>query len=207
MNRTLVELARTMITDSKLPEFLWEPAVAHAAYLRNMSFTLTLRLGNQTPYQIWYGKKPNVSHLHEFGAPVWVLLQGQNVQRKMLPKSQRWAYIGYDKGLKAIRFYNTVTKNVQTVRNYRFLTPADPSPPKEIGIEEPELEGGENPPREGGEGEDSGRQSIILRKRTASDLDIDLDPEEPWRTRGIRPNYKYMNDPFPDEEEAGIVKV
>src|SRR6266566_2102123 len=31
MNRTLVELARTMLTASKLPEYLWEPAVAHAA--------------------------------------------------------------------------------------------------------------------------------------------------------------------------------
>ena len=40
-----------------------------------------------------------------------------------------------------------------------------------------------------------------------SDLDVDLDPEEPWRTRGIRPNYKYMNDPFPDEEEARIIEV
>jgi len=195
----LVELAHVMIMDSKLPEFLWELAVAHTVYLQNMSYTLTPRLGNQTPYQIWYGKKPNVSHLHEFSAPVWVLLQGQNVQRKMLPKLQRWAYIGYDKGSKAIRFYNAVTKNIQTARNYCFLTPADPSPPKEIGIEMPELKGGE--------GEDSGTWSIIPRKRTASDLDVDLDPEEPWRTRGIRLNYKYMNDPFPDEEEAGIIKV
>ena len=31
MNRTLVELARAMLTASKLPEYLWEPAVAHAA--------------------------------------------------------------------------------------------------------------------------------------------------------------------------------
>jgi len=164
MNCTLVKLARMMITDSKLPEFLWEPAVAHAAYLRNMSFMLMPRLGNQTPYQIWYGKKPNVSHLREFGAPVWVLLQGQNVQRKMLPKSQRRAYVRYDEGSKAIRFYNAAMKNIQTARNYRFLTPADPSPPKEIGIEEPELEGGENPPCEGGEGRDSGTRSVIPRK-------------------------------------------
>ena len=35
MNHTLVELACAMLTASKLPEFLWEPAVAHAAYLQN----------------------------------------------------------------------------------------------------------------------------------------------------------------------------
>ena len=86
MNRTLVELSCAMLSDSKLLEFLWEPAVAHAAYLHNLSYT-KVKL-HTTPYQGWHGKKPNVSHLHEFSAPVWVLLQGQNVQRKMLPKSQ-----------------------------------------------------------------------------------------------------------------------
>jgi len=87
MNCTLVELACTMLTASELPEFLWEAAVAHAAYLRNMSYTKPR--ANETPYQIWHGRKPDVSHLQEFGAPVWVLLQGQKVQRKMLPKLQR----------------------------------------------------------------------------------------------------------------------
>ena len=88
MNRTLVKLGRAMIRDTKLPGFLWEPAVEHAAYLRNMAYILSPRLGNQTPFQVWFGKKPNILHLRKFGAPVWVLLQGQNMQRKMLPKSQ-----------------------------------------------------------------------------------------------------------------------
>ena len=87
MNRTLIELSRAMLSDSKLPEFLWEPAVAHAAYLHNLSYTKAKP--HATPYHGWHGKKPDVSHLREFGAPVWVLLQGQSVQRKMLPKSQR----------------------------------------------------------------------------------------------------------------------
>jgi len=214
MNRTLVELTRAMLVDSDLPEFLWEPAVAHAVYLWNMSYTTSLRLGNQTPYQVWYGKKPNISHLREFGAPVWVLLQGQNVQQKMLPKSQRRVYIRYNKGLKAIKFYNAATKNVLTARNYRFLNPVDPTPPEEIAIDIPRLEvgeqtereGRENPPHKGG-GEEDNTQKVIPKRRTASNLDSDLDPEEPCKTRGVRPDYKYMNDPFPDEEEAGIVDI
>jgi transposase InsO family protein len=72
MNRTLVELARAMLTTSKLPEFLWEPAILHAAYVRNRAYTTSIQ--GQTPYQGWEGTKPNVSHLREFGAPVWVLL-------------------------------------------------------------------------------------------------------------------------------------
>jgi len=37
MNRTLVELARAMLSARDLPEFLWEYAVLHAAYIRNRS--------------------------------------------------------------------------------------------------------------------------------------------------------------------------
>ena len=36
--------------------------------------------------------------------------------------------------------------------------------------------------------------------------DQETDPKELWKMRGIRPDYKYMNDPFPDEEEAGIIE-
>jgi hypothetical protein len=68
MNRTLVEIARAMIRG--LPEFLWEYAISHATYLRNCVTNKSLK--RQTPYKKWFGKKPNVSHLREFGAPVWV---------------------------------------------------------------------------------------------------------------------------------------
>jgi transposase InsO family protein len=61
MNRTLVELRRAMLTAQDLLEFLWEYAILHAAYLQNLSFTK--RLENQTPYQGWHNRKPDVSHL------------------------------------------------------------------------------------------------------------------------------------------------
>jgi hypothetical protein len=112
MNRTLVELARTMRAATSLPEYLWEEATAHAAYLRNRSYTTSVK--GSTPYQKWYGKRPNVAHLREFGAPVWVLLQGQKVPRKMLPKSQRKSLVGFDDGSKSVLYYNPETRKVLT---------------------------------------------------------------------------------------------
>jgi hypothetical protein len=41
MNHTLVELTWTMHAATNLPEFLWEQATAHAAYLRNQFYTVT----------------------------------------------------------------------------------------------------------------------------------------------------------------------
>jgi hypothetical protein len=71
MNRTLVELVHVMLTDSKLLEFLWEPAITHAAYVQNLSYMKYIP--KATPYQLWHGDKPDVSHLHEFRVPIWIL--------------------------------------------------------------------------------------------------------------------------------------
>jgi hypothetical protein len=69
-----------------LPIFLWEHAIAHAAYIRNRAYSLALKTA--TPYKHWYSYKPDVAHLREFGAPVWILLQGQKVLLKMEAKSK-----------------------------------------------------------------------------------------------------------------------
>ena len=41
-NRTLLELARAMLISKNLPSFLWDKAVAHAAYLCNPAPTQVL---------------------------------------------------------------------------------------------------------------------------------------------------------------------
>ena len=212
MNRTLVELAHAMLTAVDLPEYLWEPAVTHAAYLRNLLHTKPR--AKATPYQLWNGRKPNVTHLQEFGAPVWVLLQGQKVQRKMLPKSQRRAYIGYDEGSKSIKYYNAATRNVLTSRNYRFLSQAEPSPPEEIGINpNAPLQGEQAPPCEGEQ--DDGTRSAAPENSPDNSPDnpskrksqASIDPREPQRQRGVRKDYRYLHDPFPDEKEAGMLSI
>ena len=65
MNRTLQESARAMLAHAGLPHGYWAEAVAAAAYLRNR--VTTSPLGDKTPYEMWYGKRPDVSHLRVFG--------------------------------------------------------------------------------------------------------------------------------------------
>jgi len=208
MNCTLVELACAMLIAADLLEFLWEPAVTHAMYLRNLSYTKPRT--KATPYQLWQGRKPNVSHLRKFSTPVWVLLQGQRVQRKMLPKSQRKAYIGYNKGSKSIKYYNTSTRNILTLRNFRFLSRTDPFPLEELGIEPSSPLEGENGPPYEGEQEDVTHSTAPKtsesnpRKQKAQ---ANIDPREPWRTRGICKDYRYLHNPFPDKEEAGLLCI
>ena len=89
--------------------------------------------------------KPNVSHLQEFGAPVWVLLQGQKEQRKMLPKSKQCAYVSYDNGSKSVKYYNAKTCKVLISQNYHFVSlPEKDTLPEEIMVTPDMLHEGES---------------------------------------------------------------
>ncbi len=52
--------------------------------------------------------------------------------------------------------------------------------------------------------EDKHEDPTIPRKRPAEE---NIDPRSQRKTRGIRVDYQYLNDPFPDEEEARIAYV
>ena len=106
MNRTLAELARAMIFSTQVPKFLWPKAISHAAYLRNR--THTQALDSKTPLEAWCGRKPDVSHLKEFGSPVWILNEGQLT--KLQPRSTKHTFVGFVDGPKAIKYYDASTR-------------------------------------------------------------------------------------------------
>jgi hypothetical protein len=133
MNRTLTELARANLNSQGIPEYLWEYARSHAAYVRNQAYMKPI--GTLTPYQGWFKNKPNITHLRECGAPIWILLQGQKEQCKMLPKSKRRIYVGYDDGSNSVKYYNAETRKVLTSRNFRSIQlPIHPKSPEPVVI-------------------------------------------------------------------------
>ncbi|GJT14072.1 putative ribonuclease H-like domain-containing protein [Tanacetum coccineum] len=59
-NRTLIEAARTMLADSKLPTMFWTEAVSTACYVLNrVSIT---NPHNKTPYELISGKVPQIGY-------------------------------------------------------------------------------------------------------------------------------------------------
>ena len=65
-NRTLIEVARTMLSESKLPMYFWAEAVNTACYTQNR--TLINKDLIKTPYEIMNDKKPTLKYFHVFGA-------------------------------------------------------------------------------------------------------------------------------------------
>jgi len=96
-----------MHLEADLPVFLWEQAIAHAAYIWNQAYSSAIK--TVTPYEHWFGQKPDITHLREFGAQVWILLQGQKILPKMEAKSKRWALVGYKDRSKSVKYYNAET--------------------------------------------------------------------------------------------------
>ncbi|GJS28018.1 putative ribonuclease H-like domain-containing protein [Tanacetum coccineum] len=70
-NRTLIEAARTMLADSKLPTTFWAEAVSTACYVQNR--VLVVKPHNKTPYELFRGFKPALSFIRPFGCHVTIL--------------------------------------------------------------------------------------------------------------------------------------
>jgi hypothetical protein len=102
-NRTLIDMARTMLGEFKTPERFWSEAVNTACHAINRVY-LHLLL-KKTSYKLLTGNKPNVSYFHVFGSKCYILVKkGRN--SKFAPKAIEGFLLGYDSNTKAYRVFN-----------------------------------------------------------------------------------------------------
>nr|GEV89538.1 putative ribonuclease H-like domain-containing protein [Tanacetum cinerariifolium] len=66
-NRTLIDVVRTLLTDSLLPIPFWAEAVNTACYVQNR--VLVTKPHNKTPYELLHGRLPSISFMRPFGYP------------------------------------------------------------------------------------------------------------------------------------------
>ncbi|GJS93231.1 retrovirus-related pol polyprotein from transposon TNT 1-94 [Tanacetum coccineum] len=91
-NRTLIEAARTMLADSKLPTTFWAEAVNTACYVQNR--VLVVKPHNKTPYELFHGKFDG--------------------------KADEGFFVGYSLNSKAFRVFNSRTRIVEENLHIRF---------------------------------------------------------------------------------------
>lgn len=139
-NRTIVEMARSMLAAANLPRSLWNEAVRTAAHIRNR--VPLARLNGKTPFEAWTGEKPDVSHLHIFGSRAYMHID-ETQRKKLENKSKEMVFVGYALGQKAYRLWERDTKRVVVSRDVIIV---EPSPkkiidfPEPIGIEDTKLD-------------------------------------------------------------------
>ncbi|GJV45172.1 putative ribonuclease H-like domain-containing protein [Tanacetum coccineum] len=117
-NMTLIEVARTMLADFKLPTTFWAEAVSTACYVQNR--VLVVKPHNKTPYELFRSFKPALSFMRPFGCHVTILNTLDSLG-KFDGKSDEGFFVGYSLSSKAFRVYNTRTRRVEENFHIGFL--------------------------------------------------------------------------------------
>ncbi|CAA0825713.1 cysteine-rich RLK (RECEPTOR-like protein kinase) 8 [Striga hermonthica] len=105
-NRTVQEMARTMLAEKNMPKEFWAEAVYTAVYLLNRCPTKAAH--NKTPIEAWSGRKPSAQHLRVFGSICYVHIPKEK-RHKLEEKSEKGIFLGYasqSKGYIIYRFKN-----------------------------------------------------------------------------------------------------
>lgn len=116
-NRSLVEMAKSMLKAKNLPKSFWAEAIHTAAYILNRSSTSAL--SNQTPFEAWNGWKPKVKHFKIFGCVAYVLVPSQK-RGKLDENSVKCIFVGYSMETKGYRFYDPLYKKLIISRDVIF---------------------------------------------------------------------------------------
>ncbi|GKD82303.1 putative ribonuclease H-like domain-containing protein, partial [Tanacetum coccineum] len=116
-NRTLIEAARNMLADSKLPTTFWAKAVNTACYVQNK--VLVIKPHNKTPYELFLGRKPALSFMRPFGCPVTILNTLDHLG-KIDGKANEGFFVGYSTNRKTYRVFNSRTRIVEKNLHVKF---------------------------------------------------------------------------------------
>ncbi|CAB3995164.1 Retrovirus-related Pol poly from transposon TNT 1-94 [Paramuricea clavata] len=109
MNRTLQEAALSMILHAGVSKSFWAEAVCSAAYIRNRVITTATGV---TPYERWYGKKPDISNFRVFGGTAYA--------HKLDQKAVKMRFVGYCLTQKGYRLYDENKRKIFIRRDVTF---------------------------------------------------------------------------------------
>jgi hypothetical protein len=96
-----------MLAEANLPASFWGECLAALVHILNRIPTASAK--NATPYELWHGKKPDVSHLRVWGCTAYVHVQ-KDKRTSLGPHMEKCVFLGYPDGYKGWKFYNPTTK-------------------------------------------------------------------------------------------------
>jgi transposase InsO family protein len=116
-NRTLLDMARTILDEYKTLDRFWAEAINTACYSINRLYLH--RILKKTSYELLTGKKPNVSYFRVFGSKCFILIKRVR-KSKFAPKVVEGFLLGYDSNTRAYRVFNKSTGLVEVSCNILF---------------------------------------------------------------------------------------
>jgi len=128
-NRTLQEMARTMIHENNLDKHFWVKAVNTSCYVQNRIYIRHIL--EKTLYVLFKGRRHKISYFHKFRCTCYIL-NNKVYLKKFDVKTQRRIFLGYSEKSKVYIVYNSETQCIEESMHIKFDD-------KEPGSEIPEL--------------------------------------------------------------------
>ena len=100
-NQTLMDMVKSMSSNTKLPQFLWIEALTTIVYILNRVLT---KVVSKTPFELFKGWKPNLRHIRVWGCLPEVRIYNLQ-ENKLDPRTISGYFIGYAKKSNDYRFY------------------------------------------------------------------------------------------------------
>ena len=120
--RTSFDMLRCLLMQADLPKFLWTYALRNSDYVRNRCYQQRTK---STPYELFIGKRPNLSNMVAFGTPCYIYVEDK---RKLDDRSIRGVLVGYDQQSPSYLVYDKHAGIVKKSRNVKFDTKYQPVP-------------------------------------------------------------------------------
>ena len=102
--------------EKDITQIFWREAVSTAIYTLNR--VQLKKDSKKTPYEIWYGKTPNVSYFKIFGSQCYVLKDDRN--GKIDAKSDEGIFLVYSTKSKAFKFLIKASNKIVESENVKI---------------------------------------------------------------------------------------
>jgi len=89
-HKSVFDMARYLLIESKLPKDMWAYAVKAACYIRNRCYNPRIQ---KTPVEMLTGRRPNISKMNIFEVRCFAYEQEK---QKLDPRSKEGIFVGYD---------------------------------------------------------------------------------------------------------------
>jgi hypothetical protein len=97
-NKTVQEMARTMLKDSKLGDIFWAHEVHKTVHILNRGMLRSN--SDNTPYELWKGRPENVKHFRVFGSKCYIKTEDDKIG-KFDSRVHKCIFLGYSGKIKA----------------------------------------------------------------------------------------------------------
>jgi hypothetical protein len=181
-NRTLLDMARTMLDEYKTSDRFWAEAINIACYSINRLYLH--RILKKTSYELLTGKKPNVLYFRVIGSKCFILMK-RGRKSKFAPKAVEGFLLRYDSNTRAYRVFNKSTGLVEVSCDIVF-DETNGSQVEQIYLDE--LDDEEAP-------------CVALRNMSIGDV-CPKESEEPSQTQDQPSSYMQASPPTQDEDQV-----